>query len=72
MKPPSLPFLLLASSPALAQAPNLTPAEFLPAPALPGLLGRTFYVQAGFRWTACTPSSSGLSTSDGLAVTIVP
>jgi len=44
-----------------------------PLPALPALLGRTFFLQSAFAWSGpCVPSSSGYSTSDGLALTIRP
>ncbi|MEQ1893671.1 MAG: hypothetical protein ABL998_14095, partial [Planctomycetota bacterium] len=47
--------------------------RLLPVPALPALIGRTLFFQAAFSWSSpCVPSSSGFSTSDGLAVTVRP
>ncbi len=41
-----------------------------PIPAVPALAGRTYFAQGLWVWTACTPSTFGLSTSSALAVTI--
>ncbi len=46
-----------------------------PAPisAAPGLVGKTYYAQGLFAWSGpCVPSLYGLSTSNGLALTIQP
>ena len=63
---------LIRLFPAVADASGLA-SRVLPVPALPVLVGRTYYFQAAFDWSAtCLPSSSGYATSDGLAVTIRP
>jgi hypothetical protein len=45
-----------------------------PIPNSPALAGKTFYAQSIWAWplTACTLPSSNLSTSNGLAITILP
>lgn len=66
--PPNLVRLFAATADADGRAQRV-----LPIPPLPALLGRTFYFQSAFAWSSpCVPSSSGFSTSDGLAVTIRP
>ncbi|MBI3817253.1 MAG: hypothetical protein HY286_01075 [Planctomycetes bacterium] len=36
----------------------------------PAIVGNTYYAQALWYWTSCSPSSSGLSSSPGLAITV--
>ncbi len=68
-------------SPNVASVPLFAPPHYagmaantVVIPSDSALLGKTFYAQALWLWPqgACTPSLYGLSTSNGLAMTVIP
>lgn len=63
--------LIPIESPAPASGPAILP---LPIPNSPSLVGRTYYIQTIWAWplSACFLFPFGISTSNGLAITIQP
>lgn len=63
--------LIPIESPAPASGPAILP---LPIPNSPSLVGRTYYIQTIWAWplSACFLFPYGISTSNGLAITIQP
>lgn len=44
----------------------------IPIPANPSIVGATVYAQGKWLWTDCLPSTFGLSSSRGMAITLLP